>query len=50
MWIGCRRCSGNLDKSVRDSEGLSYTKEQKVHANQVEMDEEIREMIEENAR
>ena len=39
----------SMDKSVRDSEGLSYTKEQKVHANQVEMDEEIREMIEENA-
>lgn len=39
----------SLDKSVRDCNGLSYEKHQKIHSNQVEMDEEVKNLLEEQA-
>ena len=39
----------SLDKSVRAYNGLSYEKHQKIHSNQVEMDEEVKNLLEEQA-
>jgi allantoate deiminase len=39
----------SLDKSVRDNKGLSYEKSQKVHSDQVSLDEEIQKTMEERA-
>ncbi len=39
----------SLDKSVRDNAGLSYVKSQKIHSDQVTLDEEIKALIETEA-
>lgn len=39
----------SLDKSVRNCKGLSYEKSQKIHSDQVEMNDEIKALIEKNA-
>ncbi len=39
----------SLDKSVRDNTGVSYVKSQKIHSDQVTLDEEIKALIETEA-